>query len=292
MTAARAQALGANEMGEVPVLEYHILDTPEGTYTRSPEHFRGDIALLESRGYYPITVRDLASGNIDIPAGKFPVVLTFDDGAKGQYRILADGSLDPDCAVGIMQEAAKSGNWVQRASFYPLLDQLGSKRQEKLRNLVLWGYEVGSHTVTHLNLKKASALEATKELATSKAALEELIGGGYSVTSLALPFGAYPASDSVLAGGEYQGQSYAYTAALKVGGGPSVSPFSGAFVPLHINRIQVIGDALKNTLDNFQKHPELRYVSDGDPTTVSAPKNLSAQLGVMRSDLGRPVVRY
>jgi hypothetical protein len=95
----------------------------------------------------------------------------FDDGAKGQYRILADGSLDPDCAVGIMQEAAKSGNWAPRASFFPLLDQLGSKRQEKLRNLV-------------------------------------------------------------------------------------------------------------------------QYVSDGDPTTVSTPKSLPAQLGIMRTDLGRPVVRY
>ena len=292
MTAARARALKANEMGEIPVLEYHTIATPEGTYTRSSQHFREDIALLESRGYYPITVRDLASGDIDIPAGKSPVVLTFDDGSKGQYRILDDGSLDPDCAVGIMQKAAKSGQWAQRASFYPLLDQLGSTRQEKLRNLVRWGYEVGSHTVTHLNLKKASAAEATKELAMSKAALEELIGGGYSVTSLAIPYGAYPPNDSVLAGGEYQGQSYAYTAALKVGGGPSVSPFSGAFVPLHINRIQVIGDALKNILDSFQKHPELRYISDGDPTTVSAPKILPAELGVMRSDLGRPVVRY
>ena len=122
MTADRARAIGANEMGQVLVLMYHHFDTEEAEWTRTPENFRNDIALLKAENYYPINVRDLAAGNIDIPAGKTPVVLTFDDSSPGQYRILDDGTLDPDCAVGIMQAAVEPGVWAASASYFCLLD--------------------------------------------------------------------------------------------------------------------------------------------------------------------------
>ena len=41
----------------------------------------------------------------------------------------------------------------------------------------------------------------TKQLAESQATLEELIGGGYEVTSISVPFGEYPADESILASG-------------------------------------------------------------------------------------------
>jgi peptidoglycan/xylan/chitin deacetylase (PgdA/CDA1 family) len=128
----------------------------------------------------------LASGNIDIPAGMSPVVLTFDDSTSGQYRILDDGSLDPASAVGVLQAAEEAGGWASKATFYCLLDVSSKDRelfgqpdrqQEKLRNLADWGYEVGSHTVSNLNLRKADPLAVKKELAESQSALEELIGG-------------------------------------------------------------------------------------------------------------------
>ena len=212
----QARTLHANEMGEVPVLMYHLIGHTKSEYNRTPEEFRQDIADLKAAGYYPLNVRDLASGNIDIPAGKSPVVVTFDDSSEGQYRILADGSLDPDCAVGIMQSATEAGGWAERASFFPLIDVTPpnhdifgqpSLRAVKLRNLVAWGCEVGSHTVTHLDLSKASVSEAKKQLAQSAATLEQMIGGGYRVSSLAVPFGAYPSDESYLSHGSYQGQT-------------------------------------------------------------------------------------
>lgn len=301
MTAERAQAIGANEMGQVLVLMYHLIDSEETTWTRTPANLRQDIALLKSEGFYPVNVRDLASGNIDIPAGKSAVVITFDDSSPGQYRILDDGTVDPDSAVGILQAAAETGDWAPRASFFCLLDVVPKERmlfgqpkrqQEKLRNLVDWGYEVGSHTVTHLNLNKASTAEATKQLAESQATLEKLIGGGYAVTSISIPFGEYPAKDSILKSGEYKGTTYGYTAGLALGVTPSASPFSSKFQALHIPRIRGSANFITDAIDNFKKHPELRYVSDGDPTTVSAPTTLDAKLGELSADLGRPVVRY
>ena len=301
LTADRARTIGSNEMGEVLVLMYHLFGPTAATYTRTPQDFRSDIALLKSEGFYPITVRDLASGNIDIPAGKSPVVLTFDDSSMGQYHILDDGTIDPDSAVGIMRDAVKSGGWADAATFFPLLDVnlpdrvlwgQPDKQKEKLKNLTQWGYEVGSHTVTHLDLKKASVQTAAMQLQQSQATLESLIGGGYQVTSLSLPFGDYPANDSLLASGQYQGKSYAYSAAVAETGGPSVSPFSTKFRPLHITRIVATGQALQNAINTFKKNPLLRYISDGDPTTVSAPQNLPAELGTLSPNLGRPVVRY
>jgi len=277
MTAERARTIGANEMGQVLVLMYHLFDTKESEWTRTPDNFRSDIALLKSEGFYPVNVRDLVSGNIDIPAGKSPVVITFDDSSPGQYRILEDGSLDPDCAVGIMQAAVDDGDWASRASFFCLIDVVPKEReifgqedrkQEKLRNLVDWGYEVGSHTVTHLNLKEASTAEATKQLAQSQAILEDLIGAGYEVTSISIPFGEYPKSESILASGKYQDITYGYTAGLALGGVPSASPFSTEFEALHIPRIRGSENYVVDAIQKFKKNPALRYISDADPTTV------------------------
>jgi peptidoglycan/xylan/chitin deacetylase (PgdA/CDA1 family) len=300
MTKDLAQTIGSNEMGQVLVVMYHLIATPESEWTRTPENFRKDIALLKSEGFYPVNVRDLASGNIDIPAGKSPVVITFDDSSPGQYRILDDGSVDPDSAVGILQAATEAGDWASKATFFCLLDVTpkervlfgqSDKQQEKLKNLIDWGYEIGSHTVTHLNLKKASTAEATKQLAQSQATLEGLIGGGYAVTSIGIPFGEYP-SDSILTSGEYDGIKYAYTAAASIAANQSSSPFSNKFNAMHIPRIRGSENYITQAIANFNKHPELKYVSDGDPTTVSAPSDLDPSLGALKTELGRPVVRY
>lgn len=304
VTAERAEAIGANEMGQVLVVMYHLFGDEEAEWTRTPDNFRNDIALLQAEGYYPINVRDLATGNIDIPAGKSPVVLTFDDSSSGQYRILDDGTLDPDCAVGILQAAVDDGSWASRGSFFCLIDVDTKEKEifgqedlkrEKLRNLVDWGYEIGSHTVTHLNLKKAYAEnreEAVKQLAQSQAILEDLIGGGYEVTTISIPFGEYPESDSILVSGTYEDIDYEYTAGVSIAGTPSLSPFSTEFRALHIPRVRGSENYLVDAIQKLKKNPQLRYISDGDPTRISAPADLEPDLGEVRDDLGRPVIRY
>jgi peptidoglycan/xylan/chitin deacetylase (PgdA/CDA1 family) len=283
------------------VLMYHLIGHNDSQYNRTPEQFRQDIAHLKAAGYYPVNLRDLVSGDIDVPAGKSPVVITFDDSSGGQYRISADGQLDPDCAVAIMQEAARQGGWAGRASFYPLLDVdapdhvlFGQPKlaQKKLQQLVSWGYEIGSHTVSHLNLQKASASEIKKQLYVSAHTLEEMIGGGYKVTSLAAPFGAYPSQATILKTGKYEGRPYAYDAALKATGGASFSPFSDGFRAYHIPRIEVSGTSLSDALSLFERTPQLRYISDGDPATIAVPASLDDSLGSVRTELRQEVVRY
>jgi Polysaccharide deacetylase len=301
MTAEKAAAIGANELGEILVLTYHDIGEDESDDTRTPQNLAKDIELLKAEGFYPINVRDLASGNIDIPAGMSPVVLTFDDSTVGQYRILDDGSLDPDSGVGVLQAAVDDGGWAPRATFYCQLDVASKddevfgqrdRQQEKVRNLVDWGYEVGSQTVTNLNLRKASPAEVKQELGQSQSTLENLAGGGYAVTSLSVPEGEYPKDESLLESGSYSGKTYKYSSAVALGETASASPFSTRFRAMHIPRITVTGNNLREAIDRLKSHPELRYISDGDPATVSAPKNLADDLGDVKDDLGRPLVRY
>jgi len=301
MTADKAAAIGANELGQILVLRYQEIGDGRGSDVRRPQDLAKDIELLQSEGFVPVNLRDLASGNIDIPAGLSPVVLTFDGSSLGQYNILDDGTLDEQSAVGILQSAVDAGDWLPKATFYCLIDVTSKdnelfgqpdNQQEKLRNLVDWGYEVGSQTVSNRNLKKALAIEVEEELLESQQTLEDLIGGGYQVTSLSVPGGEYPANEALLESGSIEDETYEYTSAVTLGDLPSVSPFSSLFNVMHISRITVTGNALRDAVADLKAHPEMRYISDGDPTTVSAPADLAAGLGSVRKDLGRPLIQY
>jgi hypothetical protein len=59
-----------------------------------------------------------------------------------------------------------------------------------------------------------------------------------------------------------------------------------------MTRVQVSGRALKELITFFEQHPELRYVSDGDPDTVSAPLILAPELGEPMVPAGLRVDRY
>ena len=111
--------------------------------------------------------------------------------------------IDPNCAAGILKAMHEKygDHWPLRATFFVLLnaDEPGLPlfRQDglgpqKVRTLVEWGMEIGSHTINHLNLSQATPAEIKWDLAVSQNRLEALIPG-HQVRSFAVPFGAYPA---------------------------------------------------------------------------------------------------
>jgi hypothetical protein len=95
--------VGANELGEIPVLMYHrVLPGGGGEYDRTPEDFRAELEYLYENDYRPIRTIDLVRGEIDVPAGTTPVVLTFDDSTVEQLAFDDDGEIARDTAVGIL----------------------------------------------------------------------------------------------------------------------------------------------------------------------------------------------
>ena len=104
------KALKVNELGKIMILMYHDIGEPEDIWVRTPENFRKDLQTLYDKGYRAISMKDYIEGNIDTPPGTTPVVITFDDGTKGQFNILdEDGEfvINPDSAVGILEEFNK-----------------------------------------------------------------------------------------------------------------------------------------------------------------------------------------
>lgn len=263
-----------NPQGQVLVLEYHLIGEPEERWQRTPANFRADLERLWTAGYYPVNLRDLAAGDLSmVPAGKRPVVLTFDDSSIEQFRLLPDGSVDPACAVGILLDfyAAHPADWPLRATFFVLQAVDAPERilfgqpelaQQKLRMLVEWGMEVGSHTLSHANLAESEPEEIKRQLALSQAGLEELLPG-YEVVSLSVPFGAYPEDERLLVGGLYEDKLYTYQAAVEVSGGLVPSPHAPEFDPYHIPRVQAIQSELDYWLEAADA-PGVYYVSPGE----------------------------
>ncbi|HEY3187588.1 MAG TPA: putative glycoside hydrolase, partial [Solirubrobacteraceae bacterium] len=153
----------ANELGVVPVLMHHqIRADGGGDYDLTPAELRAELARLWREGYVPIRAADLVSGRIDVPAGKSPVVMTFDDSTKEQLAWDARGQAKPGTAVGIMLAFARNHPGFRPAgTFYVNKEPFGGVREvaEMLRWLHDNGFELGNHTLDHIPFSQLSARE-------------------------------------------------------------------------------------------------------------------------------------
>lgn len=280
-----------NELGRIMILEYHLIGEPEAQWRRTPEHFRQDVEMLYANGYYPVPLEEMVSGNLKVPAGKSPFVITFDDSSQGQFRYFKqDGKLviDPNCAIGIMEDFKKKHpDFPLTATFYVLpeipkgLRLFGQEEfiKQKLQYLVAHGYEIGNHTYWHQNLGKTDDNGVQKQLALAVKEIQSYLPG-YNVHTMALPMGVHPKNRVLEHDGEYQGIRYHNDSVMLVGSGPALSPYAVDFNPYKLERIQA-GDTPWGPgayIALFKKDASLRYVSDGDPNLITIPKTLAAKL--------------
>lgn len=289
-----------NPQGEILALRYEYFgDTDEGSQ-RTVASFRQDLEQLWAAGYYPINLRDLAAGSAKyrqdlellrqngwsaiqsdellarrlnyVPQGKRPVVLTFDGSHLSQFRLLADGSLDPNSAVGVLKafHDEHPADWPLRATFFAQ-PQAGAPESQlfgqpefagqKLQTLVDWGMEIGSYTLNAANLSPANPEELRRQL--SSESLIEAYLPGYQVDSLALPGGARPKNESLLKRGVYENLLYDYRLVVAAGDQPIPSPYADTFDPYRLTRVQATAQAVQEWLKFYQNAPELYYVSPG-----------------------------
>jgi hypothetical protein len=281
-----------NELGKVPILEYHLIQPEKSTWARTAGEFRRNLELLYSSGYRSISLSDYIQGKIDVPAGTHPVIFTFDDSSPGQFRYLVRNGkkeIDPDCAVGMFIEFKKRHpDFGMHATFFVLTGAkephklFGQPEYEsaKLKELVSLGFEIGNHTLWHAQLNKYGADTVKNQLATAVKNIQAVLPG-YKVHTLALPFGVYPKDINLAVDGTYRGTTYHNDAILRVSGGPAPSPFNSRWDPLHLPRIQA-GIEVKRMVDDFKKHTDEVFVSDGKPETVSYPAALKSEINTSR----------
>jgi len=288
----------ANELGRLMILEYHKVDYPEERWTRTPENFRRDLETLYARGYRLQSLNALLDGRITVPAGTTPVVLTFDDSSPGQFRYVeTNGALeiDPKCAVGILEAFLREKpDFGRAATFYVLPGASKPNRLfnqpeyegKKLQYLVSHGYEIGNHTLWHANLAKYPEATVRAQVADAQVWIQKHVPD-YKTRTLALPHGVYPPDVSWVLHGTAKGTTYNHDAVLMVAGGAAPSPYSRAFDPIRLPRIQAVERDLVYWLNYFDKNPLERFVSDGDANSVTVP---TARCDKLRDEFRTPKV--
>lgn len=229
----------ANLKGRTLILEYHKLSSRNNDLNRTPAGFRRDLETLYKDGFRPVTIAQWLSGDMPLAPGASPVALTFDDSHPSQLRFRKDGTVDPNCFVGIWQDFAKTHpDFPVHGTFFVLPPwPFGQAKhiEDKVRLLQKLGSEVASHTYHHLNLTKCDDETVKREIATSLDFLEKRFG--ITKVPLAYPYGNRPKNMSLMKGFTWNGKRYAVTAAFVAAGNPAKPPTDPDFDPYRIPRV-------------------------------------------------------
>jgi hypothetical protein len=277
--------LAPNELGVVPVIMYHRLRADGGSeYDLTPTEFRAELGRLYRAHYRPVTASALVTGQIDLPRGATPVVLTFDDSTTSQAALLPSGAIDPDSAIGILLDFARAHPdfrpvgtlYVNRAPF------AGSTRAAELaRRLTALGFELGNHTYSHIRLDELDVEGVQEEIVRGNRVIHDLEPGA-AISTIALPFGYLPRSPALALHGSWGGERYSFAGAFLAGAEPSPSPYSTGFDAGQIPRIRSDPGTLEygssDWLRRLDASPELRYVSDGSTKRITFPESEQSRL--------------
>ncbi len=303
-------ALHADETGHIPILMYHAVGAPaHGGKPRydsqglniSPQTFRSQLALMEAARWYPVNMRDILTAHLNVPAGKTPVVLTFDDARGTQFHYLPNGKIDPNCAVGILEAFhAKHADWPLKATFYILPKsawnpapfwQPGTETR-KLQTLVADGFEVANHSTTHRMMTHLSNAELCWEMAECQEYVQKRAPGA-TMDTMALPGGAAPKNHALwntLLRGTLGPISYHNRCILMAWGGPSHAWVDKAFDPDRVSRVGAGPGWIEHALKEMTTGRLRPYVSDGNPDTVAVPRAEAALVNPNRLGGARLVV--
>lgn len=306
-------ALEPNELGQIVVLEYHHFGPEPEQFVRTPDQFRADLQWLYDHNFYIVNLHDVLDDTIDIPAGKRAAALTFDDSPASQFSLipLANGQLavDPNSAIGIMEaffgahpDFGRGGHFAvlpgKLFDWHPVESRLDQSEYaaDKMSWLLANGYEIGNHTLDHANLSELTNDEIMYQLAEANLAINQ-VAPEADIQAITLPYGMYPegGDDTLFRGFDYQGQHFAWRAALMVGANPTVSPISTEYDPYATARIQAFDEELDKWFAILEEQPGILYVSDGNPKTVTVPNDLHPWLvGTLdESRIGnRELIRY
>jgi peptidoglycan/xylan/chitin deacetylase (PgdA/CDA1 family) len=295
-----------NEMGMVMVLEYHRIKENEGSYTRSVENFKKDLETLYQKGYRLVSFHDLMAGKIGVPAGTTPVVFSFDDSTESQFRYIKEGDktvIDPQCALGMMQsfyQKHKDFGYTAQFNYLPAMFEQPEYVKEKVEYLNKNGFELGDHTITHPLLGKMPDDQVQKEIAVPVKNMKN-IDPSVKVDVLCLPNGSIPKNQGLMYDGSWEGTKYHNNWSLLVGSNPFYPSYHYKNPDRLIPRIQVMdyntesgagADGSGYWLRYFDQHPEQRFVSDGDSSTVSAPAYMESRLLQDKLPAGTVFVGY
>ena len=164
--------------------------------------------------------------------------------------------------------------------------------QQKLQWLVDNGYEVSNHTLDHQDLSNVTTEVFMDKVGGTTLWLQEQTGQESASGAVVLPYGLFPDTDinpealeqwqMVRNGFDYEGQRVQLISLLAAGAEPAPSPNSINFDPMSIARIGAKDGPLEGEgnlfldywFSQFLARPDLLYISDGNPDTITVPSVL------------------
>jgi hypothetical protein len=270
--ARAARAAGANELGEVPVLAVHrVTDAPRTSLDRTPAELHDEFAGLARQGYVPVTASEFAGGRMKIPAGRHPVVLTFDGASLTAAAFDAKGNPRPDSAAGVVRQVAR-----EVRGFRPVATFFMDKDTPPDKGPTPGGREPA--TSGDSTEKPAAERPAAEGGAAPAAALRRLADHGFEV--IGRTGGRAELADR-----------------FQPGWKPAESPYGKDFDASRIPRIRDAekikeGDCMlfcsAAWIEWLAGHPDKRYTSDGNPATVAFPRDKMISLAPRYKDWACP----
>lgn len=164
---------------EIPILLYHHVEhSPDPTkYSIDIQLFEDQMELISQRGYRSITHMQLRQAIYEgalLPPK--PILITFDDGHVDNFVN----------AFPIMQSHGLTGTIYIVAN---RLDSDGFLSVDQLNAMIEAAWEVGSHSMTHIDLTTLQPEELRVEILDSRLLLEDRLG--IEVRSFAYPLGRF-----------------------------------------------------------------------------------------------------
>jgi peptidoglycan/xylan/chitin deacetylase (PgdA/CDA1 family) len=165
-------------LDDVPILNYHKIDTLHHALSISPQDFEEQMDYLSRNGFTTITPDELmAYLNHGKALPEKPVLITFDDGYLDNYTN----------AYPILKKYGFT------ATIFLITNLVGHDERyltwEQVREMQRDGFVFGSHTVSHKALTALSREQALEELLSSRQEIERQLGS--KVRYFAYPTGAY-----------------------------------------------------------------------------------------------------
>ncbi len=151
---------------DVPILMYHDIGLATSEWCVSEENFTQQMMLLKQRGYRTMSLSELKEGVEEEIEGRGralvgnAVVITFDDARRGVYSVAYPllQRLGFKATIYIVPKWIE-GEGVPREELYS-----GFLNWNQLRDLALAGWEMGSHSLKHQDLRVLSEEQLVTDL--------------------------------------------------------------------------------------------------------------------------------
>jgi peptidoglycan/xylan/chitin deacetylase (PgdA/CDA1 family) len=182
-------------MKPIPILMYHQIDVapPKGTPMRglvvSPGTFYTHMMVMWLCGYRGLSMSALEPYLHGKKKGKV-FGITFDDGYLNNLTnalpILKRFGFSSTCYF-VAEKIGKTNDWDAKNG----IPQVPLMHINQVKEWLAGGQEVGSHGMTHANLKNLSDEQQSAEIISSKRALESMLESKWEVRHFCYPYGAY-----------------------------------------------------------------------------------------------------